>query len=127
MDGPELLWRQYSLHFDLYKHYLKLTIEFNVFYYAITGAIVSYYLPRSSEPLMEYALLLPFAMSILFFVFFVYGAVLMRITRTEVFAIRDSLGLKSAPELAVLIALLYIFAVLTLAVAVGLGILIWCK
>jgi len=37
------LWKQYEISVDLYKHYLKLAIEINVFYYAITGAIVSYY------------------------------------------------------------------------------------
>jgi|GEM_PF-4395242 len=39
--SKEDLWKQYEISVDLYKHYLKLTIEINVFYYAITGAIVN--------------------------------------------------------------------------------------
>ena len=46
MSDPEMLWRQYSLHVDLYKFYLDLAIKINVFYYAVTGAILAYY----SEP-----------------------------------------------------------------------------
>lgn len=123
MDNRELLWRQYNLNVDLFKHYLKITIEFNVFYYAITGAIVSYYLSNASnQPLMRYALLLPICMSVLFSAFFFWGAVLMTVSRKETFDIRDALGLKAAPELGVLCALLAIFATLMIVVA---GALAW--
>jgi hypothetical protein len=44
MDAPELLWRQYALSVDLYKFYMDLVVKFNVFYYAVTGAILSFFL-----------------------------------------------------------------------------------
>ena len=110
MEKAEAFWRQYSMQVDLYKHYLKILIEFNVFYYAITGAILSYYLTHASAPLIKYSLLLPLAMSVLFTGFFIYGAILMNITRHEIFQIRDQLGFESAPDLQVLSLLLRIFA-----------------
>ncbi len=120
MDVPEALWRQYSMQVDLYKHYLKITIEFNVLYYAITGAILSYYLTHSSVPLIKYSLLLPLAMSVLFAGLFIYGAILMRISRDEVFQIRDQMGFASAPDFNVLSVLLWIFAALMVIVAIAL-------
>jgi hypothetical protein len=126
MDNQELLWRQYSLSIDLFKHYLKLVVELNVFFYGITGGVVSYYLVHSGEPLMKYALLLPFAMSVCFSFLFAYGAYLMRFLRSEVFTIRNALGLKTAPELAVLTGFLNISAILMVIVAIGLAVM-WCK
>lgn len=126
-DGRELLWRQYSMSIDLFKHYLKLVVEFNVFFYAITGGVVSYYFAHSGEPLMRYALLLPFVMSILFGLFFIYGAHLMGYLRREVFSIRDALQLKTAPDLQVLSVFLVISALLMLCVAFGLALVMWCS
>ncbi len=125
MNEVETLWRQYSMQVDLYKHYLKITIEFNVFYYAITGAIVSYYFAHSSEPHIQYSLLLPIIMSFLFSGFFFYGSVLMKYSREEVFEIRDKLGFSTAPELNVLRVLLWIFSALMIFVSIGLASLMY--
>ena len=115
------LWKQYEINVDLYKHYLKLTIEINVFYYAITGALLSYYLAHHSQPSLRFALVLPFLMSVLLAVLFIYGANLNRITRAEMFRVRDALGLQVAPDFLVLTWLLAICAILMFAVAIGLA------
>lgn len=125
MDSAEALWRQYELHVDLYKHYLKIAIDFNVFYYAITGAILSYYLTHSEIDLIKYSLLLPLLMSVLFAGFFIYGARLMAETRDEIFSIRDKLEFETAPEVQVLAALLWIFSILMSVVAVAILYLIF--
>jgi hypothetical protein len=122
---PELL-RQYEISIDLHKHYLKLALELNVFYYAITGALVSYFFAHRSEPLMQWTLLLPFLMSILFAALFIYGGIQQNVLRREVFQIRNALGFHSAPELLVLSVFLYIFATLMLAVAFALAALMFC-
>jgi hypothetical protein len=119
MDEPELLWKQYQQNVDLYKFYLDLLIKFNVFYYAVTGAIISFVLAHSTEPLIRYALVLPLVMSVGFSAFFIYGAVLMGIPRRETFAIRDALGLKAAPDLCVLTVMLIMFSLICLLVAGG--------
>jgi hypothetical protein len=127
MDAPELLWRQYSQSVDLYKFYMDLAVKFNVFYYAVTGAILSFYFAHPGIPDAKYALLLPIIMSAAFAAFFVYGAFLMRVTRADVFAIRDRLGLEVAPDVGVLSVLLYIFSVVFAVVAVGCIYLVWFR
>jgi hypothetical protein len=46
MDGDELKWRQYALLVDLDKFYLDLFLKSNIFFYAVTGAIMSVYLTK---------------------------------------------------------------------------------
>ena len=120
------LWKQYEIQVDLYKHYLKLAIEMNVFYYAITGAIVSYYFAhKADQPDMRFALTLPILMSVLLSIFFIYGSIMNRYSREEMFRIRDALGLRVAPEFAVLSWLLIIFAILMGLVAISLSALLF--
>lgn len=124
MDNRELLWRQYQLNVDLYKGYLELVVRMNVFYYAVTGAILSFYFANQNE-LTQFSLFLPFLMSVALGGFFVLGAWLARIPRDETFRLRDTLGLIAAPEIGVLICLLSIFAILMFVVAGGLAWLMW--
>lgn len=121
----ELLWRQYHLQVDLYKTYLELLLKFNVFYYAATGAIVSYYFSKSDIPLMRYSLWFPILMSLGFAILFIYGASQTHVVRQELFDIRDKLGLDTAPEYRVLYIFLWISSVLMLIVAVGLLIMMF--
>jgi len=116
------LWKQYEVSVDLYKHYLKLVIELNVFYYAITGAIVSYYFAHRMEaPEVRFALILPILMSVLLAGFFIYGSRMNRYSREEMFRVRNALGLQVVPEFAVLGWLLLIFSALMVIVALSLG------
>jgi hypothetical protein len=55
---------------------------------------------------------------------FIYGAILNRVSRAEMFRVRDALGLQVAPDFAVLGWFLKICAVLMLTVAVGLAALL---
>jgi hypothetical protein len=114
----DLLWKQYELHVGLYKHYLELALKFNVFYYAATGAILSYYFSKTDVPMIKYSLLFPVIMSLGFAILFIYGAIALRITRQDVFDLRDKLGFETAPELSVLSILLIISASLMIGVAV---------
>jgi hypothetical protein len=125
MDDRELLWRQYELSIDMFKHYLKLTVEFNVFFYGITGAVLSYYFAHSADAHMHYALLLPFVMSIAFACFLLYGASLMGALRKEVIAVQDALELIAGPDVVVLSVFLVICAILMFVVAAGLGYILW--
>ena len=65
------------------------------------------------------------ASSVAFAAFFVYGAIIMKLLRREVFDIRNALGLRVAPDVGVLSVLLYIFASVFLIVATGCAYLIW--
>lgn len=115
----DLLWKQYCLHVDLYKFYLEIAIKVNVFYYAITGGILSFYFSNPKEQFAKYALVLPAIMSAAFGMLFLVGSALILITRREVFSIRDKLGLKTAPELGVLSLFLVSFGVIFIGVSCG--------
>jgi len=62
----DLVWKQYQLQVDLYKHYLDLVIKFNAFYYAVTGAFLSYYFLHFNDDLVRWALVFPVVMSLFF-------------------------------------------------------------
>jgi len=117
--NPDILWKQYSQTVELYKFYMDLTVKFNVFYYAVTGGILTFYFGNPGIENIKYALILPIIMSLAFAGFFIYGGYLMRYLRTDVFEIRDALSLKVAPDVGVLAHLLYIFAVVFIVVAAG--------
>jgi hypothetical protein len=120
--SEDLLWKQYELETGLYKHYLELILKFNTFYYAVTGAIVSFYFTKADVPLAKYALLFPILMGIVFGVVFVFAVIALQISRETVFNIRDKLNLEAAPEINVLGALLAMSALLQFVVA---GALLW--
>lgn len=121
----DILWKQFSLYVDLYKFYMDLTIKVNLFYYGITGAILSFYFAHPSTPLIKYSLYLPILMSLMFSAVFFYGAHLMPILRRDLFGIRDKLNLATAPDLGILTIVLRSFAFLLVIVAICLGILVW--
>ncbi len=115
----DILWKQYAQTVELYKFYMELTVKFNVFYYAVTGGILSFYFANPKVENIQHALILPIIMSFSFAVFFIYGGYLMKPLRKDVFEIRDALGLKVAPDVGVLSHLLYIFAFVFIVIALG--------
>jgi hypothetical protein len=124
--SEDILWKQYELHVGLYKEYLNLLLKFNVFYYAATGALISYYFSNQNKsPWMKYSLLFPVLMSIGFAFLFFYGASQTHVTRQELFSIRDRLKLSTAPEYRVLTIFLWLSAILLVIVAVSLLVLIF--
>ena len=90
IPDKDLLWKQYELHVDLYKHYLELILKFNVFYYAATGAILSFYFSKTDVSVIKFSLLFPVMMSTAFGIVFLYGANALRITRQDVFDISSA-------------------------------------
>jgi hypothetical protein len=117
---PELLWKQYELQVELYKEYMKLLLQFDAFYYAATGALLSYYFSKPGPPWMKYALLFPILMSVGFAILFIYGATQIPVVRQELFEIRDALGLSTAPEYKVLSVFLVVSSVLMFIVDLSL-------
>jgi hypothetical protein len=122
VPNKALLWKQYALHIGLYKHYLDQIQKFSVFYYAITGAILSFYFSKPEVPLVRYALLLPLLMSLTFGVLFSFSAYILQITREDIAAITQKLELETFPEINVLAGFLVLSALLLFTVA---GLLLW--
>ena len=54
--GKEILWSQYALHVDLYKHYIDVIIKVNVYHFTATGVMLSFYLLNKAIPLIEWSL-----------------------------------------------------------------------
>jgi len=119
--SQDVLLKQYELHLELYKHYLELVLKFNIFYYAVTGAVLSFYFTNNVDVgVPRYLLLLfPILMSLGFAVFFIWAASLVKWTRADVINISQALGLQVFPELRVLAMLLRLSGGLFIVVALG--------
>ena len=113
----DILWKQFELDTRMYSEYLDLLLKFNVFYYAATGGLLSYYLAHTDLPLMKYSLAFPVLMSLGFSILFVYGAVCLKVMRSNFMFLANALGLKAVPEVRVLAVFLYISAALMTIVA----------
>ncbi|MGE0201863.1 MAG: hypothetical protein AB7P76_12975 [Candidatus Melainabacteria bacterium] len=55
------------------RHYIDVILKFHIFYFAITGGILSYYLAHSGIDKIIYSLYLPWLMACLFSGLFSYG------------------------------------------------------
>lgn len=126
MEHTEKLWKQYEQHINTYKFYLEVLVKIMTMFFAVTGAMLSFYFTKTDIQTAKLALYLPLIMSIGLFIFFSLGSYLSTITRNDVFNLRDQLGLEVSPELGVLTLLLVIFSIVTLACAIGLGYVLWC-
>lgn len=126
MEYSEKLWKQYDQHIATYKFYLEMLVKLMTMFFAVSGAMVSFYFTKTEIPTAKFSLYLPLTMSLGLFVFFSIGAYLSTITRQDVFDLRDKLELEVSPELGVLTLLLIIFSIVTLASFVGLGYILWC-
>ena len=74
MDEEELAWRRYSKNVDVYTTFMNIVIKINLFYYGITGALLSYYFSNSGNHYeLKYALWLPALFSIGLILLFLYG------------------------------------------------------
>jgi len=60
-------WRQYELATDLLKSYTDMILKLNIFYYAVTGGIVSFYFAKAPAigPQLRWSLAIPIIMSVL--------------------------------------------------------------
>jgi len=122
----DLLWRQYAIHVDLYKTHLDLVLKFNVLFYGLTGAIVSYYLSRPERRLLSLALILPLVLGVGLAVATLQAARAMRRVSSDIASIALSLGLETVPDLGVLIVLLRLSGTLFVVASVGLlALLFW--
>ncbi|MEH2045704.1 hypothetical protein [Nostoc sp.] len=123
-QDPEMLWKQYILWIDLYKYYLDSAFKANVFFYAITGGILTFYFSNPQKQYIKYALLLPTLMSGSFLYIAIYGIRAFKITKNEVKLLANELELKEFPDLNVLTLVLYVFAATFFIVGISMIVLI---
>ncbi|GJL85248.1 MAG: hypothetical protein DHS20C02_10230 [Micavibrio sp.] len=126
-DDKKMLWERYKHDVELHRSYLDLVIKINALYYAITGAIVSFYfLHIGDDPLVKWSLLLPILMSIFLAYFFWRSADASRPSQAEIERVSEELGFQVPSAVAaVLELLLKIFFCLFVLVSIGLIILLF--
>lgn len=121
MDVNSIEWKDYEMSVDLHKSYLDFAIKLNLFYYAITGAILSFHFSKESPTVSIFGLFLPILMSLALGVFFLYSAKLAKNLRASIKQRAEILGLHVYPEGIVLVALCYIFGTVMILNGVALG------
>ncbi len=119
-DQKELLFKQYQLLIDAYKYYLEIVLKFIIFHYAVTGAILSFYLSQQNTGIMRFALVFPIFMSIVFAVFTFFGSYRVFYMTEEVERITVLLDLEGFPDPKFLEYVLRIAGILFSAIAIGL-------
>ena len=125
IDSRELLWRQYEQNVGLFKFYLELVIKMNLYYYVVTGGIMTLYFANNAASQSRFILVFPGLMSLALCGLFLRGAFLMKPIRQEIFQLRDALGFSVAPDAGILSLVLCVFAFLYFVVAIGLAAFFW--
>lgn len=52
-------WKEFEIRVEAYRYYLNIALQTNVFFYAITGVVLGFYLNKTTNEYLVYALLLP--------------------------------------------------------------------
>jgi len=91
-NDKEILIKLLDKHIDLYKFYFEITVKINLFFYGITGAIMSYYYANKGDnEYLVFSLLIPLFFSGLLVVVFSYGARTLKPIQDEIVMISDKL------------------------------------
>ena len=120
MDKTEIIWNDFKMSVDLHRSYLDLTIKLNMFYYAITGAILSFHFTNGAVEVSKYALYLPLLLSIGLAIFFLWSARLANNLRIAIKKGAKALELEFYPEGIVLVMLCLIFGIVLALVSIAL-------
>jgi hypothetical protein len=117
----ETLTKHYEILIEAYKHHLDFVLKVNIFYYAVTGAIVSYYLSQPNIGYMRFALALPILLSISLGAFAIFASRWIKPWGIELERVMEKLELKAAPSVSFLKLLLIISGSFFFIVAIGLS------
>lgn len=120
MDMTEIKWNAFKQNVDLHRTYLELAIKLNMFYYAITGAILSFYFTHTNIAMAKYALGLPILLSIALSALFLWSVVLANNLRMHIRTMAADLGLTAYPEGIVLVLVCAIFGGVLAVVSIAL-------
>ena len=120
MTQDEINWKDFEMSVNLHKNYLDLVVKLNLFYYAITGAILSFHFTNEIQSVSVIALILPILMSLLLGFFLIYASKLAWNLRGNIKKRAKKLNLQVYPEGIVLVIVCIIFGVIMLTVGLGL-------
>jgi hypothetical protein len=112
--------KQYQLIVDIHKFYFEMALKFLVFHYAVTGAILSYYLSQPNTGVMRFALIFPIFMSLIFSAFAFFGSLRIDVFEEEMLRNIEVLGVWVYPDPRFLKYLLRVVSLLALAIVIAL-------
>lgn len=118
MEKNDILLKDYEICVELFKYYLSISIQLNLFYYAITGAILSFHFTQENVNISIIALLLPILLSLGFGILFLYGAKLAYNFKVNLKKRADKLGLENHVNAIILVFSCIIFGVIMLIVGI---------
>ncbi|MDP7142408.1 MAG: hypothetical protein QF692_06610 [Alphaproteobacteria bacterium] len=123
--NTSLLWQKYRHQIDTNRGYIDIVIKLNLFYYAITGSILSFYFASASDAqLFRYVLLFPIVMSLCFAFISFGGARSAKVSQRELRSLASTLDFESHSVVAnILKNILYVSSVLTFIVAIAMMVL----
>ncbi len=118
MEDPR--WKEFEMRVEAYRYYLSIVLQTNVFFYAIAGAAIGFYLNQTSSEYLAYALLLPILIAAVLGGIFHHAAVLQKDAAETIEKIRTALNdnkqigsvklnIEQIPDLDLLYILLKIF------------------
>ncbi len=122
MDSTELKWNDFKQAVEIHRSYLDLALKVNLFYYAITGAILSFYFTHTHVPMAKYALGLPIVLSLALGMAFLWSARLAIVLRNHIRQSANALGFTLYPEGIVLVMFCVMFGLVLMLVSIA---LIW--
>jgi len=95
------------MHIDLYKKYMDIVLKINLFYYGITGALLSFYFSQNgNNSLIEYSLIMPILFGIGFAIIFIFGVITLAVSIEDIELIVEELDMSHYVRIDVLLYLL---------------------
>ena len=126
-NDTETLMKHYAIIVDVLKFYLDLILKFITFSYAVTGAIVSYYLSQPNTGFMRWALIPPLIVNLLFAIFALYSSRYVHYLDKELEHIKTTVGFSDVVDVTFLTKMLYLACGLSALVVIFLVVLYWAR
>ena len=120
----ELLWRQYSLHYDIYKFHLDACVKYTALIFAITGGLLGYYFKElRGQPSAKWVLFPGVVMNLCMGVGYFVGACMVGPRKREINVIAKRFGFSSPPNMSLLQVVLGLMCLVNVLTVVGLVVL----
>jgi hypothetical protein len=121
----EWLWERYALYIDLYKYYFSMSLKINAFYFAVAGAVVTYYFANISIPSIHLALFFPILLAIAIAILFGFGIATIGALEHDIKIVVSRMNLETRITITALYYLWWGSIVLLLVGALTMGFLIY--
>ena len=123
-------WKEFEMRVEAHRYYLNIALQTNVFFYAIAGVVLGFYLNRTAYEYLVFALLLPILIAAVLGGIFLHAANLQREAAGIIVNMMDELraepleakrlDIKDIPDLGLLYILLRIFGWIFFLIGVAL-------